>query len=219
MVRKVADDEYVEGYCTNHPMKNMGDFQAWYLGSQRSHFLNRQSCCFSPSWIIIPNNNSRWHFVAKYLWFILHIFKIYQEYIENNSLFKRKVLNTFFLFHLSPLFRSKKKHSYSYGCLENRHFKRIHSLNSNRTSPSLLTVSLYRCAMSPRLSSISGSSGVWPTPKGSEDRPPVGHHKWFDSWGTKAPVLQLIWSYISNAIEILDVIGLSVITFRRGWLQ
>ena len=53
--RKVAEDEYVEGYCTNHPMKDMGDFQAWYLGSQPMiatsmiTFLESPGCFFAPS--------------------------------------------------------------------------------------------------------------------------------------------------------------------------
>ena len=46
--------------------------------------------------------------------------------------------------------------------------------------------------------------------KGLEDLTPVGHHKWFDSRGTSSPVLQKYESK-KNAVELLDVIGLSVI--------
>ena len=83
---------------------------------------------------------------------------------------------------------------------------------SNPSSPSPRPFGLHRswrylCIVVPCRRGCPPSPGppAWPGPKGSEDLTPVGHHKRSDSWGNAGSCVAKCY------IEILDVIGLSVI--------
>ena len=102
------------------------------------------------------------------------------------------------------------------GYLENNihhdHVQKNEDSSSNRTSPSpgpwitsLLTVSLYRCATSPRLSSISGSSGI--NAQGFGGSPPSWSAGFSDTNGLTHGEQRLPCCTnmkLHNAVELLD---------------